>query len=396
MNILITSYYYKPRLGGIENSIFHLSRIFKDSGHDVRILVSDAGDSKAGRLSEKEEVDNVIVYRFRRFIPANLLFNLTGFRNDSLRIKERVKKITDFTPDLVIARHYRVIPALRECYPDTNLIYVIPGIPKYQEWIGKDYYLKWDLKKRVLRYFINSWLLPVKQRFFKQSLTDASVNVAFSENVIQQIRSAFPGLDVSVRKINPGVDTTRFRPANPGKDFTFICVGRLVGQKGIDTAILAFAKMKESDSRLVIVGDGPLKKQYLQLSQENDVADRIQFAGSTPNPETYLEQSHVFLMTSRHEPFGQTILEAMSCGLPVIGYRSGDGLMTATSEIVEDEKNGILCSFGVEELSMAMARIKNMDAGQYQKIRDNNIAKINRLYIWENLARDLLKLNKDE
>ena len=80
MKILLTGLSYKPHLGGIENSFFHIAKVYKELGHKVIILVGDKTLSGKGRLPEKEIIDDVNVYRFNRYKTEFSVFkSLIGF-----------------------------------------------------------------------------------------------------------------------------------------------------------------------------------------------------------------------------------------------------------------------------------------------------------------------------
>jgi glycosyltransferase involved in cell wall biosynthesis len=76
---------------------------------------------------------------------------------------------------------------------------------------------------------------------------------------------------------------------------------------------------------LFMAGDGPLRPQLENLARTFNIDDRITFAGPiafTGMPR-FFRQGHLYLQTSRHESQGMSVLEAMACGLPVIGTPVG-------------------------------------------------------------------------
>ena len=99
------------------------------------------------------------------------------------------------------------------------------------------------------------------------------------------------------------------------KTFVVGAVGRLHASKGNDVLIQAFRAAAPANAALVILGDGPQRKQ-LELLRAGD--DRIYFLGYRPEVHGCLRDLDLFVSPSREESFGLAIIEAMSVGLPVI------------------------------------------------------------------------------
>ncbi|WP_269434691.1 glycosyltransferase [Desulfosarcina alkanivorans] len=105
-----------------------------------------------------------------------------------------------------------------------------------------------------------------------------------------------------------------------------ISEGRLVEQKDFPSLLRAFAIVRLAlDARLVIIGEGPLRKQLERLAGRLKVAGDVLFTGWLANPFGADPQASVFVLCSRYEGFGNVIVEAMACGLPVICTDSPGG-----------------------------------------------------------------------
>ncbi len=131
-----------------------------------------------------------------------------------------------------------------------------------------------------------------------------------------------------------GVDPDFFTPdaypsSSRARGFLIGYAGRLVPEKGVDTLIRALGKLPTS-ARLEIVGQGPERAALERLARSLGVSDRVSFSGqlaSTRLPAFY-RQCAVVVIPSRTRPnwkeqFGRVIVEAMACGVPVIGSESG-------------------------------------------------------------------------
>jgi N-acetyl-alpha-D-glucosaminyl L-malate synthase BshA len=105
-------------------------------------------------------------------------------------------------------------------------------------------------------------------------------------------------------------------------------------------------------ARLVLVGDGPEREACEQRARALGLRDAVSFLGARPHISTYLQHADAFLLTSQSESFGLAALEALSSGVPVLGYRVG-GLPTVVSEDVGQ----LVEPFDVEALARAVSNV---------------------------------------
>lgn len=119
-----------------------------------------------------------------------------------------------------------------------------------------------------------------------------------------------------------------------------ISVGRLDYAKGFDLLISAWelVNKKHSDWSLNIYGDGDLKTQLQEQINRLKLAEKIKLCGRTTNIANCYCNHSIYVMCSRSEALGLVLLEASSCGLPLISFDCPSG----PREIIEDGKNGIL------------------------------------------------------
>ncbi|MEQ1626802.1 MAG: glycosyltransferase, partial [Nitrospira sp.] len=121
-----------------------------------------------------------------------------------------------------------------------------------------------------------------------------------------------------------------------------VFAGRLVPEKGVDVLVQAFALVVRNvpDARLLIAGDGPERKNLVELAEQLGVAAYVTFLGHLPQEamETKLARAWVQVVPSRWaEPFGLVAVEAMMRETAVIASRMG-GL----EEILQDGETGYL------------------------------------------------------
>ena len=151
-----------------------------------------------------------------------------------------------------------------------------------------------------------------------------------------------------------GVDTQRFAPCREsriamrkelglsGDSFVVGAVGRLVPIKDHQTLLKAAAALskREIDVRILLVGSGP-ERERLQVMSTNTLEGRVCFAGDSSRVPELLNAMDVFVLPSLNEGMSNTLLEAMSCGLPALATDVG-----GNPEIIENNVNGCLFTPG--------------------------------------------------
>jgi glycosyltransferase involved in cell wall biosynthesis len=122
-------------------------------------------------------------------------------------------------------------------------------------------------------------------------------------------------------------------------EFVFTCVGRLHSSKGHKFLIEAVDILHSTHTsfRILIVGDGYLKKELMQEVQKRGLNRQIHFLGYRNDVYTILAASNALVQPSIFEGFGLAAAEAMACGLPVISTN-----LPSIAEVVQHEKTGIL------------------------------------------------------
>lgn len=117
-------------------------------------------------------------------------------------------------------------------------------------------------------------------------------------------------------------------------------VGRLDRYlKGLDYLIEIIERVAALDLEVyfTIVGDGPDRKWLQDKIEKSKISKRVNIVGKTNNVYQYYSEASVLLQTSRFEGFGMTIVEAMSCGVPVVSFHNN-----GPDEIIRDGVDGYL------------------------------------------------------
>lgn len=134
-----------------------------------------------------------------------------------------------------------------------------------------------------------------------------------------------------------------------------INIGRLEKPKNQELLLSAFQKLLgDIDARLIILGQGRLEQALKRKAQVLGIQNKVSFVGFQNNPYAWLSRSDVFVLSSNYEGFGNVIIEAMACGVPVISTDCPYG----PGEIIANSINGVLVKReDSEELVQAMTHV---------------------------------------
>lgn len=177
----------------------------------------------------------------------------------------------------------------------------------------------------------------------------------------------------------PALIDSSARCLTPGKEIRLLYLGRLEALKCIDTVIYAISLLPEQMQQMItftIAGDGSERKRLELLSQNLAVHARVQFLGAIPSNETakVYSEHDIFILPSRHEPWGLVVNEALAAGLPVIApYWIG-----AVADLVLDGHTGFVMEDNrPETIARTLQTIIQMEQKKFVQIAENgqNIVK---------------------
>lgn len=125
----------------------------------------------------------------------------------------------------------------------------------------------------------------------------------------------------------------------PGSPPVVLATGRLCMAKGHDVLLDAFASIRgRYDARLIILGDGELRGALCRQVSRFGLGQVVQMPGFVSNPFSYMSRAAVFAFPSRWEGLGNSLLEAMACGIPIAAADCPSG----PSEVLEGGRYGRL------------------------------------------------------
>lgn len=185
----------------------------------------------------------------------------------------------------------------------------------------------------------------------KFSIEQSDGITAVSQWLKDETYRAFGCTGCEIRVIPNFVDVEAFRPdlepchrealARPGEKILMHLSNFRPVKRVRDIVGVAARVFREAPGRLVFVGDGPDRLAAEEEARRSGIADRVVFLGKLETVAEVLRCADVYLLTSETESFGLSALEAMACGVPVVGTRVG-GL----PEVVESGVTGRLLGVG--------------------------------------------------
>jgi len=373
MKILMLNYEFPPLGGGAGNATDNISRELVKKRHDVTVLTSRYGEQP------KFEIKNgVKIYRVPSWRKSIHDCGFSGAYTYVLFAALKLFKLKKNNYDVL---HYffslptGLLSLLPYAFRKTPYIVSLRGsdVPYYDIY-NKNVHLFNLILKPVNRYI---WGKAKKVVALSNSLKLTALRTA-----PEQVFEVIPN----------GVEMDLFKPkskaSRSNKKLKLITVSRLINRKGIDHIIKALAETRDKDIKLIIIGTGNYESFLKKLCEKLKLNDVVHFRGYYPReklPELY-NDADVFILPSLAESFGLVFAEAMACGLPIIGAKTG-GIV----DLVKKE-NGILVEPGnIQEIKEAIKQMKfssEMRNGMSKKNRD----KIVKHYRWEGVSQKYLQI----
>jgi glycosyltransferase involved in cell wall biosynthesis len=230
-----------------------------------------------------------------------------------------------------------------------SLLRVLSGWPRKDSFVLSFFLMPHALLADVARRLLGVRTVPV-------ALSQEDVDLAIGHPLVRRAVLAAHAVGVRGghsrrRLVDAGFDAARlfeppnvhelagFEPAEPGRaDLDVVFVGGLVPVKQVDLLLrsLALVKQERPALRAAIVGDGELGASLRTLARELGLLPNVEFVGALRPAEVaaWLRRARVFAMTSKVEGLPMAMIEALSCGVPVVLPDVGD-----VTTVAEDGKN---------------------------------------------------------
>ena len=207
-------------------------------------------------------------------------------------------------------------------------------------------------------------LMPILVRtFYPQAKSVIAVSYGVANDLTKLMKNNADNIKVIYNPIiTPEFETkTRELVNHPwfitGELPVVLSVGRLSIQKGFDTLIRAFSKVRQTiPARLMIIGEGEERKSLESLVTRLGLDQEVSMPGFIPNPYPYMVRSSVFVLSSRWEGLPGVLIEALYCNPPLVSTDCPSG----PREILSDGKYGrLLVVDDVDDMANAIISALN-------------------------------------
>jgi len=366
--ILVFATTYLPFIGGAEITVQEITKRITDVDFDIVTVDLD------GKQIKTEVMGNVTIHRIGSGRLGKLFFPIRAFVLGS-----KLNRKNKYDAFWSVMASYAGFAGLLFSYRHPR----IPFVLTLQEG---------DTKEELRAKFQFVWFLFKK--IFKRATMIQAISGYLAEFAIEIDDKA------TVVVIPNGVDVDRFNLDVSGqvrefqrkyqkgpKDIFLVTTSRLVRKNAVRDIIVSLINLPKN-IKLLIVGDGQLRKDLEAGAIKDNVIDRVIFAGEVPHDLVlaHLKISEIFVRPSLSEGFGNSFVEAMAAGLPVVATPVG-GIV----DFISDRKTGVFCKVNnPEDLAQkVLLLIENSDLKD--EIVQNASDLVREKYNWSLIAERMKK-----
>ncbi|OCB76463.1 hypothetical protein LPBF_05860 [Flavobacterium crassostreae] len=333
-------------------------------------LASGGAERCAALLSQFFESKNIVVHHVIvidkvTYAFSGTLLNLGLYKNKSNGILNKLQRLCIF----------------KEYVQNNSLDFIIDFRVKnnpFQEFIIAKYVYKAPYIVTVHSY-CTDWYFPKWSFLAKKIYTNAYGIVSVSQKIAQKITGKYHYKNTEVI-YNPiaiaEIQVLSEEPVTLKWDYV-LGIGRMDdGVKQLDKLIAAYAKsvLPSKNIKLVLLGEGLLRKALELQAHQLDLADKVVFLGWKENPFKYMKQAKYTVLSSKNEGFGTVLIESLACKTPVISF----DCLSGPSEIIKNNYNGLLVeNQNVDKLAQAM-NLMIEDTTLYQFCKQNALESVRR------------------
>lgn len=318
--------------GGAEKQILKLFKLLNSRDYNCYLLI----------LNKKEKIFN----KFDWLKEDGRFLSLELERNESFLFFKIIIKLIKIYKEKRITH---IISFLHIANMFTRFTKVFCPRIKIITSIRNDFGLQYKFKFKIQEYLLIN--------LSKAILTNSKPTLKYLE------KKWFVFKDV---KYLPNIFDDKFKIESSQKNpqYTVISVGRLSPDKNYSFLLKLAQKLKDVD--FVILGEGVLRDSIEKELIDKNI-NNVKLLGQVSNPYEYMSKSHLFFLPSVTEGISNSMIEAMSAGIPVLISEGAN-----TSEIVEDNKTGfVFLNYNEAAVADKLNEIRSLDPKELNDIVEN-------------------------
>ena len=325
--ILFISNGFYPKARGAEIQMENLARYFQQKSHIIEVLTLKYDNN----LADFENINGLDVLRisYPKIKGIGTIVYLFKF---AVRIRKEMKKWDAFY--VVIPEYLAFFVSLFGAINNKKVVLKFTGIGD----LGAGYINKlfmpgllfWGIRKAA--FFIA----------VSQTMVDDIASYKFAKDKIKLIPNA-----VNIDQFTPISSAQKIKMKKQSgfdSDLVAVFVGKLIDFKGVEYLVEAWKKFVDQNNKkaiLLMAGKGPLKEQLDTFISDNNLQQNIRLLGVRRDISDLMQLSDIFILPSYTEGLSNTLLEAMSCGLPAVCTR-----ISGNIDLVRNGQNGLLYEAG--------------------------------------------------
>ncbi|MBO6793741.1 MAG: glycosyltransferase family 4 protein [Balneolaceae bacterium] len=380
--IILSSNYspWSPYSGGGQRSTHHLAEALSDLGYDLHVIFT-----KTRYESITPPSDLPYQLHWAEFTGLKSDRKNWFRRNSGKAVAKLVSQLLE--PGAVYHANGEESSHIGKLKTQKAFPFVLtPRYPHIPEKVGR---IKPTTKNAVLNPSLSKYILLGK------SLNDCDIYCPTSKFAVSLYRDVYAIDDKPFDVVPNGIPdefiNLEVDQKSPSKN-RIIFFGRLSKEKGVETLLDAATLIPESINELVFIGRGELASKVDAAHQEGPLTGKIQRLDWLSISELIIEiqRSTLAVLPSFEESFGNAIVEAMACGVPVISTNAG-----SIPEIVDANQNGILVNPGDPKALSEQIKLLIQDPEKRALLAKNGRQKVIENYSWKATAEKYAQIYSD-
>lgn len=358
MKIIQIASEFPPNCGGIGYYVFYLSKFLMNAGHEVSVVCRGSTDNNY-------YYEQIPVHTVKSTLPPP--FNIPF-------LKRRIERMLDKMTADIVHIHSTAMPAI-----STESTLVVTA-----HWCNSEGIKLFHKPIKDMDSLYRNILFPLYKHVESKLVKSCDKLTVVSKSLQNEFLENY---SVNSEIIYNGVDPNLFSHNKMKKENAVLFTGKLSVGKGV-TELLTLAELLSKSHpkvTLYLIGNGPLKNKLQKLIKKKQLLN-IKLINYLSHSELieYYNRSLIYILPSYYEGFPTTILEAMSCKLPVIATN-----ISGIPEQIEDGINGYLTP--VADADFLYDRVVDLlDSSKKRNLfGENNQRKVLEKFTWDKVAQKI-------